>query len=142
MKKTYTIELSHFVKNNHTYLYLLSFLHVYIAALDIVPILKLKKKSYIDLHKTHGHQSCQACNLRFSTRKINKPNKTLAQVFYCEICKNFKNAYFAEHLRRAASDKMIIARLSFKIYCSLKWKMEEYQRSLLLKNFYVSFKCS
>ena len=30
-------------------------------------------------------------------------NKTLAQVPFCEFCKIFKNTYFEDHLRRAAS---------------------------------------
>ena len=30
--------------------------------------------------------------------------ETPKQVFSCEICKIFKNTYFAEHLRTAASD--------------------------------------
>ena len=28
--------------------------------------------------------------------------KTLAQVFYCEFCKSFKNNFFTEHLRSTA----------------------------------------
>ena len=54
-------------------------------------------------------------------------NETLAQVFPCTFCKIIKNTYFAQHLRRAASNDMIIARFFYKIYCSLKWKIKGYQ---------------
>ena len=66
-------------------------------------------------------------------------NETLAQVSPCTFCKIIKNTYFAQHLRRAASNDMIIARFFYKIYCSLKWKIKGYQRQLLLKNVHVSF---
>ena len=39
----------------------------------------------------------QACNF------IKK--ETLAQAFYCECCKIFKNTFFTEHLRVTASVK-------------------------------------
>ena len=66
-------------------------------------------------------------------------NETTAQVFSWKFCKIFNNTYFVEHLQRVPSNYMIIARVFCKIYFSLKWKIKEYQRQLLLKNFYVSF---
>ena len=39
--------------------------------------------------------------LRFATLL---KKETLAQVFSCEFCEIFKNAFFAKHLRMTASD--------------------------------------
>ena len=55
-------------------------------------------------------------------------NETATQVFFCEFCKVFRNTYFAEHLRRAASNDLINARFFCKIYYSLKQKIKGYQR--------------
>ena len=33
-----------------------------------------------------------------------RPTQTTTQVFSCEICEDFKNTYFEEHLRTAASE--------------------------------------
>ena len=38
--------------------------------------------------------------------------KTLAQVFYCEFCKSFKNNFFTEHLRSTA-----FGRRKFNLNC-------------------------
>ena len=53
---------------------------------------------------------------------------TLEQEFSYEFCQFFQNSYFAEHLRRAASDDMSIAKLFGKVCCSLKWKIKGHQR--------------
>ena len=45
----------------------------------------------------------------FSTCNFIK-NETLTQVFSCESFNIFKNTYFAEYLRRASSNDIIIAR--------------------------------
>ena len=49
-------------------------------------------------------------------------NETRVQVFSYEFCKIFKNTFFVEHLRRVASNDMIIVRFFCKICSSLKWK--------------------
>ena len=38
---------------------------------------------------------------KFTVNKVKK--ETLAQVFSCEFCEIFKNAFFTEHLRATAS---------------------------------------
>ena len=35
-------------------------------------------------------------------------NKTPTQVFYCDYCETFKNTYFEEHLRTAASESLFL----------------------------------
>ena len=35
--------------------------------------------------------------------------ETLAQVYSCEFCETFKNTFFREHLRKAASEKCFFA---------------------------------
>ena len=54
-------------------------------------------------------------------------NETLTQVFFPEFCKIVKDTYFAEHLRRAASSDMIVARFFCKTCCSLKWEIKGHQ---------------
>ena len=74
-------------------------------------------------------------------------NETLAEAFFLKFCdffqpktliktrhqhkcflvnfaKNFENIYFAEHLRRTASNDMAISRFFFKIQCPSKWKIK------------------
>ena len=51
----------------------------------------------------------------FSACKFIK-NDTLAQMFFCEFCKIFKNTYFADYFQRATSNDTIIARC----FCFLK----------------------
>ena len=48
--------------------------------------------------------------------------------FFCQFCE-----IFAEYLRRAVSNDIIIAKFFCKIFCSLKCKIKGYQRILLLK---------
>ena len=43
-------------------------------------------------------------HLCWSLLVIKLQRLTPAQVFPCEYCENFKNTYFEEHLRTAASD--------------------------------------
>ena len=55
-------------------------------------------------------------------------SKALAQIFPCEFCNILKNTCCAEHLRRTASNDVIIARFFCKIYCSLKSKIKKCER--------------
>ena len=47
-------------------------------------------------------------------------NESPAQLFFHGFFKIFKNTYFAEHLRKADSNDIIISRFFCKIYCSSK----------------------
>ena len=44
--------------------------------------------------------------------------QTLAQMFFCEFCKIFKNTFFAEHLRVTASDIRIQAVIIYNLNLS------------------------
>ena len=55
-------------------------------------------------------------------------SKAPVQIFPCEFCKILKNTCCAEHLRRTASNDVIIVRFFCKIYCSLKSKIKKCER--------------
>ena len=63
----------------------------------------IKKGVLENFAKVTETQPCQGLFLNKNTGP-SPEKKSLAWVFYCEYCEIFKNNYFEEHLRKAASD--------------------------------------
>ena len=59
--------------------------------------------------------------------KLQAKKETLAQVFSCEFCNIFKNTFFTEHLRTAASVTTILVVVYLKQFLS-----EQYTQMMIL----------
>ena len=57
--------------------------------------------------------------------------QTLRQVFFCEYCKSFKNTYFEEHLRTAAS--------AVKSFLRIKSKLQSIPHKAKNRNMFSQF---
>ena len=75
-------------------------MNLYIGSHQRYPIDIGALKNFI---KFTGKHLCQILCFNKVAGKKNCEKETLAQVFSCKFCKNFKNIFFTEHLRTTAS---------------------------------------
>ena len=84
----------------------------------------LWKKGFFKMLQNSQENTCARVSFLI---KLQAKKETLAQVFSCEFCNIFKNTFFTEHLRTAASVTTILVVVYLKQFLS-----EQYTQMMIL----------